>query len=384
MYNANATYEENYANGPDARFLPTQYFPKVTYQGEPKYQFLDIPLHIPFGVPAGPLLNANFVKMALNAGFCFPTYKTVRSVQWKSNDWPNVLSIKTKMKSLFSEQEAEVLGLQFRGKDYSNKNLSISNSFGVPSQSPDIWTQDFASLATYAKRPGNHVALSFQGSHFNQNTQKNAADAFYHDVKKTCGMAFDAVQKAGFCLLEINLSCPNEAQQPIYKNLTSAVATLKNAALALREKNTHPTQKVKLIAKIGTLNDEETNIFLSEAAHYIDGVSAINTVLAKIYDHNGTPALGSGAPTGGVCGHLIYEQGLRMMSRLAERREKLGLKNTQLGFIGVGGVSQAEHFHSYRNAGADVVQAATGMMWNLNLAQEIAQSLHVPFKEIRQ
>lgn len=380
MYNANATYEENYANGPDARFLPTQHFPKVTYQGSPKYQFLGVPLHIPFGVPAGPLLNARFVKVALDAGFCLPTYKTVRSLPWKSNDWPNVLTIETQMKHLFSDQEAEVLGLPFRAKDYRDKELSISNSFGVPSQAPDIWAQDFKTLTPYSESPGHHVALSFQGSHLNSDLHKNAADAFHQDVKKTCALAMEAAQKTGFCLLEINLSCPNEASVPIYKNLKSAVATLKAGAQALQERNSNLAQKIKLIAKIGTMSDEDTNVFLSESASYIDGVSAINTVLAKIYNHNRTPALGSGAPTGGVCGHLIYEQGLRMMARLAERREKIGLKNTQLGLIGVGGVSTVEHFQSYRNTGADLVQAATGMMWNLELAQEIAQSLHVPFQ----
>jgi dihydroorotate dehydrogenase (NAD+) catalytic subunit len=36
----------------------------------------------------------------------------------------------------------------------------------------------------------------------------------------------------------------------------------------------------------------------------------------------------------------------------------------------------AEDFNEYRQAGADVVQSATGAMWNHNLAQEIKQSLN--------
>ena len=39
--------------------------------------------------------------------------------------------------------------------------------------------------------------------------------------------------------------------------------------------------------------------------------------------------------------------------------------------VGVGGVSSADDFKKYREAGADAVMSATGAMWNPMLAQEI-------------
>lgn len=41
--------------------------------------------------------------------------------------------------------------------------------------------------------------------------------------------------------------------------------------------------------------------------------------------------------------------------------------------IGVGGVMTPEDYLEYKNAGADIVQSATGAMWNPYLAQEIKQ-----------
>lgn len=41
--------------------------------------FFGFKVNSPFGIPAGPLINGNFVKAALNKGFDICTYKTVRS-----------------------------------------------------------------------------------------------------------------------------------------------------------------------------------------------------------------------------------------------------------------------------------------------------------------
>ena len=61
-----------------------------------------------------------------------------------------------------------------------------------------------------------------------------------------------------------------------------------------------------------------------------------------------------------------------MVKRLAVIRKKMG---ADFAVIGVGGVMTPGDFMEYKNAGADVVQSATGAMWNPELAQEIKQSL---------
>ncbi len=373
MYNANASYEENYANGPDAKFLIGKKFPIIKYTEKPAFEFLGIPLHIPFGVAAGPLLNASYVKAVLDAGFCLPVYKTVRSKAWECNKWPNVLSISTTHQSLFSGKNNEVIGVPFQKADYLRQKISISNSFGVPSQPVEIWNKDFQSLAPYKNNIGSHVVLSFQGSHDNKLTTKETKEAFYKDIEKTVKLVSECLNFSGFSIMEINLSCPNEVYAPLYKDLPSAIEAVKCVRRVLAEQSSN----IKLVAKIGVLTPEETNQFVSESGGVLDAISAINTVSANIRTLNGKIALGSGSLSGGICGSLIFEQGLSMVSLLAETRAKLGIKKNEFGIIGVGGVVSVKEFQSYLSAGADVVLAATGMMWNLDLASEIANSLRV-------
>jgi dihydroorotate dehydrogenase len=57
-----------------------------------------------------------------------------------------------------------------------------------------------------------------------------------------------------------------------------------------------------------------------------------------------------------------------MSRRLAKLREEMGLK---FSIIGVGGLSDANDYRAYRDAGADAGMMATAAMWNPRLAQEI-------------
>ena len=50
-------------------------------------------MYEPFGIPAGPLLNAKYVNSALAMGFDLVVYKTQRSVHFKVNPFPNVLYV---------------------------------------------------------------------------------------------------------------------------------------------------------------------------------------------------------------------------------------------------------------------------------------------------
>ena len=70
----------------------------------------------------------------------------------------------------------------------------------------------------------------------------------------------------------------------------------------------------------------------------------------------------------GVCGRSIRWAGLEMSGRLSRLREEMGLK---FSIIGVGGLSDANDYRAYREAGADAAMMATAAMWNPRLAQEI-------------
>jgi dihydroorotate dehydrogenase (NAD+) catalytic subunit len=89
-------------------------------------------------------------------------------------------------------------------------------------------------------------------------------------------------------------------------------------------------------------------------------------------DEKGEQALpGPNRLKSGVCGAGIKWAGVDMAKRLAAARTKLGLDYK---IVGVGGVMSAADYHEYRAAGADLVQSATGAMWNPQLAAQIKAS----------
>ena len=112
---------------------------------------------------------------------------------------------------------------------------------------------------------------------------------------------------------------------------------------------------------------------VSDVAPHLNAISVINTISAPVVDANGEQALpGPNRLKSGVCGASIKWAGLDMVKRLDEFRKTSGLSYE---IIGVGGVMSVDDFNEYRSAGADVVQSATGAMWNPNLAAEIKASL---------
>lgn len=99
-------------------------------------------MNLPFGIPAGPLLNSRFTTAAFRMGFDLATYKTVRSRAWGCNPFPNVLAVHPKSADgSLTPGSAELDEGVLADTDYEQP-ISISNSFGVPSQSPDVWQPD--------------------------------------------------------------------------------------------------------------------------------------------------------------------------------------------------------------------------------------------------
>src|ERR1700712_2565042 len=90
FYDPARSYQANFNEGPFGLFAhPIIFRP----DGEPTKQFLGHKVYEPFGIPAGPLLNGNYVKAALDMGFDIPVYKTVRTRKYASHPWPNVLAV---------------------------------------------------------------------------------------------------------------------------------------------------------------------------------------------------------------------------------------------------------------------------------------------------
>ena len=79
--------------------------------------------------------------------------------------------------------------------------ISISNSFGVPSQSPDVWQPDMRA-AIEAAGPGQVLVPSFQGSR----VEGMSEEEYIADHATTARL----VKETGAKLMVMNTSCPNE------------------------------------------------------------------------------------------------------------------------------------------------------------------------------
>ncbi len=105
FYDVSRSYEDNYEQGPFGAFAETLKDGNgadaagTTSEGASEgalATFLGQPVNLPFGIPAGPLLNSRFTTAAFRMGFDLATYKTVRSRAWGCNPFPNVLAVHPK------------------------------------------------------------------------------------------------------------------------------------------------------------------------------------------------------------------------------------------------------------------------------------------------
>ena len=348
FYDPARSYQDNFDDGPFGLFAETSTF---LQSGKPQHSFLGHPVYAPFGIPAGPLLNGNFVKAALDAGFDIPTYKTVRTHRYLCHPWPNVLAV---------EVEGDLRpGRTLRANESYAEPLSITNSFGVPSFAPEFWQPDMAAAAAHAG-PGQIVVGSFQGTL----PEGGGMAAYLVDF----ALGARLVKETGVKIIEVNLSCPNEGTANL---LCFDVGRACKVVEAIKSE----IGSTPLVIKIAYFQDDaRLKEFLREVGPLVQAISAINTVTAEIVDAEGKQALpGEGRLLSGVCGSAIRWAGLEMTARLKRLREELGL-----GFeiVGVGGVSNASDFDAYRHAGADVVMSATAAMWNPRLAQQIKEQAH--------
>jgi len=349
IYDPSMSYQDNFDRGPFGEFANGV---RIAQTGKPQHSFLGHPVYAPFGVPAGPLLNGKFVKAALDKGFDIPVYKTVRTRRVPCHAWPNVLAVEV-------EGDLTLDKPRLLAKDDYTEPLSITNSFGVPSFDPDFWQPDMADAVAHAG-PGQVVVGSYQGT---KSERGGAADYIANFV-----LGARLLRETGVKIVEVNLSCPNEGTSAL---LCFDVERSREVVEAIKNE----LGEIPLLVKVAYFRDDASVEQLVRAVSgAIAGVSAINTISAEIVDEHGQQALpGEGRLRSGVCGRSIKWAGLEMARRLKRVREVVG---AEFSIVGVGGVSDATDYDEYRQAGADVVMAATAMMWNPLLAQQIKREAH--------
>lgn len=348
FYDPMSSYEHNYAHGPFGDFRE----PCDLGRAEPSQDFLGLPVVRPFGIPAGPLLNAKFCAAAFAHGYDINAYKTVRTRAHGVHPFPNTLAVHVGPELGLDDAAAGVLADASFGP-----SPSITNSFGVPSKDPDEWQADMAA-AVGAAGPGQILVGSFQGTKPDADVSDRRA-AYVADHATAARL----VVETGAPVLEMNTSCPNEGTANLLCFDADAVVDI---ASAVKE----AVGDVPLLLKIAYFADEDALVDLVTRTHRIvQGYSAINTIPARLLNAHGGPALvGEGREHGGVCGAAIKWAGLEMVARLARLREDMG---ADFAIVGVGGVMNADDYASMRHAGADAVMSATGAMFRPELSREI-------------
>ena len=342
FYDPLRTYEDNYAHGPFGVFRePSPYF----CAGTPHESFLGHPVNRPFGIPAGPLLNAAFCAAAFRHGYDINVYKTVRTRSRQALPFPNTLAV-----HLDGPLTVERAGRPVLADDDFRHVRSITNSFGVPSRDPDEWQPDMAA-AVKAAGPGQLLVGSFQGTR-PEGTSGDRESAYIADHVRAATL----VAETGARVLEMNLSCPNEGAGDLLCFDTPMVAKVVDAV-----KNV--VGDLPLVLKLAYFREDPPLARLVAATRdIVQGYAAVNTISATLVGPDGHQALpGVGRDVGGVCGAAISWAGLEMVGRLATLRYR---GRNDFSIIGVGGVRTQEDYSAMRHAGADVVMSATGAMFD--------------------
>lgn len=350
FYDPNRSYDANYENGPFGVFADGETF---VQKGKPTVDFLGQKVFLPFGIPAGPLINSRFCKAAFEKGFDICVYKTVRSDFFPCHSFPNILSVKIEGDLTFKKAQ----NAQIADNNYSEP-LSITNSFGVPSKTVEVWQKDVKTAIASAGL-GQVLVLSIMGTVRPNQTP----DEFIADYAACAKLAM----ATGAKVLETNLSCPNIGNEGL---VCYNLETTEKICQAIRQE----IGDTPLILKVGYYqNDQDIEKLVAVASKYAQAISAINTIQAEIVDNKGYQALpGKLRNRSGICGASIKWAGLEMVKKL---KSKIKDQKSKVKIIGVGGVMKDRDYFDYIKAGADFVMSATGAMWNPYLAKEIKQKL---------
>jgi dihydroorotate dehydrogenase (NAD+) catalytic subunit len=367
FYDPNLSYQENYDNGPFGPFAQEPSNEEKAALTLPEAEWVTVGglrLRRPLGIPSGPLLNSNFTDAAFRWGYDLCHYKTVRSRRWPSHPAPNVLHV------LSGPIPPDKLGREplparrFKeDEEVEAASLSITNSFGMPAQEPDVWQADMESAARNAA-PGQALIASTYG------TPDPGGDhrAYVRDFARTAAMAAETGPHA----IEVNLSCPNVGRQGILCH------DPESAGLVCRATREAIGGSIPLFAKIGNFpigkeGDDLLEAVIEATAPYLQGYGIVNAVPVPVISEGGEAALsGEGRALAGVCGAALKPTGLNMVHRANRLRKANGY---DFAIIGVGGMASPDDYFEYLEVGADAVQGATGPMWNYRLGVEIARAV---------
>jgi dihydroorotate dehydrogenase (NAD+) catalytic subunit len=351
VYDIRKSYEDNYTFGPFFNgIVPKPIAPSGSLS------FLGREVASRIGIPAGPLLNSRWIGFYAKMGFDILTYKTVRSHFHASYPNPNCLYVPYHKTFDLEDLTHPLIGTLAYTPE-SMHDVTITNSFGMPSQEPKIWMED-VKKAQSLLGPGQILVVSIVGT-----PQEDIGIEW--DFARAALLAKDA----GAEFIEVNFSCPNVKgkEGQLFQDPESSGKVLRQIRDAIGN-------EVRLIMKVGFLDDpQKVRNLVEKTRPYLNAISAINTVTGTIINPEGRQALpGSGRERSGLCGSAIKPLALKTIRGF--KAEVLAQK-ADITIIGVGGFNTVEDYSEFRQAGADFVMTATGAMWDPFLAYHLKQRL---------
>jgi len=335
IYDISKTYLENLEQGP---FFYAQIPARPA--ADAKIDFLGHKVRSAVGVPAGPLLGRRWIALAAKLGFDIVTYKTIRSSLHPGHGLPNMIYV---------EPSGAHTAHQIATPPPRLQDLTVTNSFGMPSRSPDFLIADI-DAANRSLGPGQLMIVSVVGT-------PRPGLSFLGDFVQTALFA----KEAGAQVIEANFSCPNvhKTEGILYMDPT----TVREFAGAIAK----AIAPIPLILKIGEVGENGLmKQILHAAAHAgAKAICGLNSVSMKVIDKSGHPALGNDREQSGVSGGGIRTRALHF---IREASKIIATDKLDLTLMGCGGIMRPSHFDDFFHAGADVAMTATGMMWDPFLA----------------
>jgi dihydroorotate dehydrogenase len=345
--------------GPPGPRLP------VRPQASGSWEVLGRRVGFPIGVPACPMTGtAAWVQYLAGNGFNLLTYKTVRSRAHEANPFPNWAFVPG-VRDPFAPGALPSV-VRSDPSDWvapGDPAVTSTNSFGVPSPDPEVWTEDVAA-AVRCLAADQLLLVSVMGEDDGEGPAQLQAIA--DDFARTARLA----EAAGAPVVELNLSCPNTlgsgggVRPPICLDteLTTAIVETTRRALS---------SSTALVAKLSWLDGPALAGLLPRIAPHLDGVAAINTAQCAVQRADGSPTF-PGRPLAGVSGRAVRDLALDFTARLLELREAGGHR---FDVLAMGGVTDPASAAALLELGAAGVQSATGAWADPFLARACVEEL---------
>ena len=357
-------FDDHYANAG----MPSTLRPEVRpVAAGRRWEFLGHHIGFPIGVAASGLTtNSVAVGRLLRSGYNVVTYKTVRSRRHDPLAPPNwLLSSDLTTADVANIRPGQRITVELGDTSIAsalgNPHVSTANSFGVPSPDPTVWTDDLQ--ATVAACADDQLVIcSVLGEDYSDTPHRDRLIADFIDVSTqawACGVA----------AIELNLSCPNTLNRdgapatPLCHDQALAIAIVEAVRTELG-----PDPKIGV--KLSYLPPNEIDTLLDAIGNRIDFVAGINTIQANVHHHN-APAFGD-REVGGLGGHVLADLATQFVTTVDNHRRR---NNMTYAIIGIGGVTDVHSFERLHKAGADVVQAVSGVFVNTFLALDCVRDL---------